>query len=257
MNIKKFIYFILPVLSILTIVMFFFVMSSQEGSMIPSPPEIARKFISMMTIPISRATLEVHVWVSLKRVLSAFFVAIGLGIALGVALGWSTTFNNLVSPVFEVLRPIPPIAWIPMAILWFGLGEMSKIFIVFVGAFIPIVINTHSGINMTDPLLINAGKVIGANRRQLLINVVFPASIPAILAGIKTALSTGWMCVLAAEMIAARQGVGFLILNGQEMGDMALIVVCMFVIGGVSAFLSFSLTQLQGVLCPWQFKKAK
>lgn len=254
---KKIIYAVLPILSIGSILILLLILSAQPGSMIPSPAAILDRFIRLMTTPISKATLPGHVLVSLQRVLTAFIASIVLGISLGVALGWSPTFHDLVSPVFEILRPIPPIAWIPLAILWFGIGEMSKVFIVFIGSFVPIVINTQSGMQAIDPLLTNAGRVLGANHWQLLTNVAFPATIPAILAGIKTALSGGWMCVLAAEMIAAKQGIGFLIVNGQELGDMALIVVCMLVIGVVSALLSVVLTKLEGVLCPWQFKKPK
>ena len=180
-----------------------------------------------------------------------------IGIALGVGLGWSEKFNAFFGPLFEMIRPIPPIAWIPMIIIWFGIGETAKIVIVFIGAFTSIVLNTSAGIRAIDPLLISAGKVLGANRRQLLVDVAMPATIPAILAGIRTALSSGWMCVVAAEMIAARQGVGFLIVRGQEIGDTALIVVCMLAIGIVSALLSLFLTKMEGVLCPWQFSKTQ
>lgn len=254
---KRILYALLPLFSISCILLLLLILSAQPGSMVPSPGEVWERFIRMMNVPISRATLPGHVWVSLQRVMTAFAASVVLGISLGIALGWSTTFHALVSPVFEILRPIPPIAWIPLAILWFGIGETSKIFIVFIGSFVPIVINTQSGMQSIDPLLINAGRVLGANYWQLLVNVAFPATIPAILAGIKTALSGGWMCVLAAEMIAAKQGIGFLIVNGQELSDMALIVVCMLVIGVVSALLSFCLTKLEGVFCPWQFKKSK
>ncbi|MCI9307726.1 MAG: ABC transporter permease, partial [Lachnospiraceae bacterium] len=156
-----------------------------------------------------------------------------------------------------ILRPIPPIAWIPLVILWCGIGELPKVVIVFIGSFVPIVLNTYSGIKEIDSLLINAGLVLGANRRQLLTEITLPATTPAILAGIRTALSSGWMCVVAAEMIAAKQGVGFLIVRGQESGDTALIVACMLVIGVVSLLLSTILSKLEGVLCPWQFSKTK
>lgn len=280
-NLSRKWYYILPVLSLLTLFAVFLFLSSREGSMIPTPGQIWHRFVELMTTPISRATLPVHIWVSLRRVLTAFIASIFLGVALGVFLGWNKTFNALVSPIFEILRPIPPIAWIPLVILWFGVGDyagianwlgfgrnsdyrswfvirdLSKIFIIFIGSFVPIVINTHAGMNAIDPLLINAGRSLGANRWELLTNVAFPATIPAILAGIKTALSSGWMCVLAAEMFAAKLGVGYLIVVGQEQGDMSLIMVCMLVIGGVNAILSTILTKLEGVLCPWQFKKAK
>lgn len=256
-SLRNKLYFVLPVLSILTIILVWVLLASGQGSLIPSPQATGSKFIDMMRHPISDATLPMHIWVSLCRVLLAFAAAIALGVILGVLFGWNETFRSVVSPVFEILRPIPPIAWIPLVILLFGIGEFPKIFIVFIGSFVPIVLNTQSGMESIDPLLISAGKALGANRRQLLIDVAFPATIPAILAGIKTALSSGWMCVVAAEMIVAKQGVGFLIVRGQESGDTALIVVCMFAIGIVNAFLSFVLTKLEGVLCPWQFSKTK
>lgn len=256
-GIKNKIYWILPVLSVATLLFLWRLLSVQEGSLIPNPLETLKRFLNVMQHPISRATLPVHVWVSLRRVILAFLAAIVLGISLGVTFGWSQTFYDLTYRIFELLRPIPPIAWIPLVILGFGIGEVPKIIIVFIGAFTPIVLNTHSGITSIDPLLINAGIALGANRTQLLFHVALPATIPAILAGIKTALSSGWMCVIAAEMIVAKQGVGFLIVRGQESGDTALIVTCMIVIGLVNACISFTLTKLEGVLCPWQFGKTK
>jgi taurine transport system permease protein len=254
---KRFAYLILSFSSIALFVVIWVILANTEGSMLPTPAETFARFVNVMTKQISKATLPTHIWVSLRRVLIAFAFAVALGITLGVALGWSAVFNASIGPIFEMIRPIPPIAWIPMVIMWFGIGETAKIVIVFIGAFMPIVLNTSAGIRAIDPLLISAGKVLGANRRQLLIDVAFPATIPAILAGVRTALSGGWMCVVAAEMIAAKQGVGFLIVRGQEIGDTALIVVCMLAIGLVSFLLSFILQNLEGVLCPWQFSKTK
>ena len=184
-------------------------------------------------------------------------IAIVLGVLLGVGLGWNRIFNGLINPVFELLRPIPPIAWIPLIILWFGIGELPKVVIVFIGSFVAIVLNTYAGIKEIDPLIIDAGKVLGANGKQLLFDVALPATIPAILAGIRTALSSGWMCVVAAEMIAAKQGVGYLIVQGQQSGDTAMIVACMLVIGVVSMMMSTFLSKMEGVLCPWKFGKTK
>lgn len=254
---KKVLYALLSVSSLALFVVLWVVLANKEGSMLPTPGETLSRFLDIMRSPISKATLPTHVWVSLRRVLIAFVFAVVLGITLGVALGWSVKFNAFIGPLFEMVRPIPPIAWIPMIIIWFGIGETAKIVIVFIGAFTPIVLNTSAGIRAIDPLLISAGKILGANRRQLLMDVAFPATIPAILAGIRTALSSGWMCVVAAEMIAAKQGVGFLIVRGQEIGDTAMIVVCMLAIGIVSALMSQILIKLEGVLCPWQFSKTK
>lgn len=256
-KISKVIYAVLPVLGVATLIGAWTILSLQEGTLIPTPVETWKRFLVIVSEPISKATLPIHVLVSLKRVLLAFCFAIVLGIITGVLFGWYPRVKALLAPVFELLRPIPPIAWIPLLILMFGIGEMPKILLVFIGAYIPIVMNTHSGIDSIDPMLIKAGQSFGCNHRQLLFHVALPASTPAILAGIKMALSSGWMCVVAAEMIAAKQGVGFLIVRGQEAGDTALIVTCMLVIGVVSFLLSAILTKLEGVLCPWQFKKTK
>ena len=257
MNKKKVLSLLLNISSLMVFVVLWIILANKGGSMLPTPTETFSRFIDILTKPISKATLPLHIWVSLRRVLIAFAFAVFIGISLGVGLGWGIKFNAFFGPVFEILRPIPPIAWIPMVILWFGIGEMAKVVIVFIGAFIPIVLNTSAGIKAIDPLLISAGKILGASKRQLLFDVALPATVPAILAGIRTALSGGWMCVVAAEMVVARQGVGFLIVRGQEIGDTALIVVCMLTIGVVSALLSTILTKLEGVLCPWQFSETK
>lgn len=255
-EIKKW-HYLLPVASLSLLIIGWVFLSQGEGTMVPTPAATFARFIDICVNPISKAILPVHLWVSLKRVLIAFAFAIVLGISLGVGLGWSKAFHAFFGPVFEILRPIPPIAWIPLVILWCGIGELPKVVIVFIGSFVPIVLNTYSGIKEIDPLLVNAGLVLGANRRQMLTDITIPATIPAILAGIRTALSSGWMCVVAAEMIVAKQGVGFLIVRGQESGDTPLILVCMLVIGVVSMLLSTILSKLEGVLCPWQFSKTK
>ena len=255
-EVKKW-YYVLPIISILMFIVLWIFLSIPADSMIPSPKETWLRFADICVHPISQAILIVHIWSSLRRVLIAFAFAIFLGVLLGVGLGWSKTFYSIFDPVFELLRPIPPIAWIPLIILWCGIGELPKIIIVFIGSFVSIVLNTYAGIKDIDPLIINAGKVLGANKRQLLFEVALPATIPAILAGIRTALSSGWMCVVAAEMIAARQGVGFLIVQGQQSGDTALIVSCMLVIGVVSMLMSTFLSKMEGVLCPWKFGKTK
>ena len=250
-------YYALPVLSIGLLLVGWTALASAGDSMVPTPYATLMRFLDICIHPISKAILPVHLLVSLRRVLIAFFFAIILGIGMGVGLGWSKTFRALIDPVFEILRPIHPIAWITLVILWCGIQELPKVVIVFIGSFVPIVLNTYAGIREIDPLLMNAGLILGANRKQLLTEITLPATTPAILAGIRTALSSGWMCVVAAEMIVAKQGVGFLIVRGQESGDTAMIVACMLVIGFMSMLLSTILGKLEGVLCPWQFSKTK
>jgi taurine transport system permease protein len=254
---RKTLYILLPFISIALILLGWIALSNTEGSLIPTPAATWDRFMYIMENPIANATLPIHILVSLRRVLIAMSAATVIGITLGVLFGWSPVARAFLMPAFEIVRPIPPIAWLPLIIMWCGIGELPKIIIVFIGAVTGIVINTHAGMKSIDMSLIKAGEALGASRRQLLTHVAIPATFPAILAGIKTSLSAGWMCVLAAEMIAAKQGVGFLIIKGQENGDMALIVVCMFAIGIVSMIISLTLSKLEGVLCPWQLKKLK
>lgn len=241
-------------LSILSLILFFggwYMLTSSEGSIIPTPTDVVIRFVEVVETPIAKVPLWQHILVSLKRVFIAFFSAAVLGILLGVVMGWFKTARKILYPLYNLLRPIPPIAWIPLIILAFGIGELPKIIIVFIGAFTPIVFNTYSAVAMVDPLVLNAGIALGANERQLLFQVALPDCIPSIIAGLKTAMSIAWMCVVAAEMIVSKAGVGFLINRGMENSDTALVMVSMVVIAAVSATITFILNKLEEVLCPW------
>lgn len=249
------IYSLLPVVSILILLGLWMLLCFKMPGVMPTPVEVAQKIIEITVHPISKATLPVHILVSLGRVLIAFALASVLGVLFGVAMGWYRTAHDIVWPVFEIIRPIPPIAWIPLIILWCGIGETSKVIIVFIGAIVPIILNTYAGICQVDPMLLKAAKTVGASDVATMFEVVLPASLPSIVAGMKTALSTGWMCVLAAEMVVAKQGVGFLIIRGMDSNDSALIVAGMVVIGVVSALITAGLNRLEVKLCPWKIEQ--
>jgi taurine transport system permease protein len=249
------IYFILPFISLGTVGVLWIVMSASHPDLIPSPMDILQRYKTLIVTPIGKVTLFDHIWASIQRVLIGFFAASTLGIILGLCMGWSKRIHAFVGPVFELLRPIPPIAWIPVVILWFGIGEEPKVFIVFVGAFVPVVINTFTGVKMLDPLFISAAKAFGATQRQMITEVVLPGVLPPIFAGLKNGLSNAWMCVLAAEMVGARLGVGYLIMNGMDSGNTAQIICCMIIIGVVGAFISVGLSSLERRVCPWVIKQ--
>lgn len=251
-KIKKVLYGILPVLAVLSVLGAWMALCGARPEIIPTPTAVWMKLCDIMIHPISKAILPVHILVSLARVLSAFAAASIAGVAFGTLLGWYGTFHDIAWPMFEIIRPIPPIAWIPLIILWCGIGETSKIIIVFIGAVVPIVLNTYTGIRQVDSMLLKAAKSVGASDGATMFEIVLPASLPSIVAGMKTALSTGWMCVLAAEMVVAKQGVGFLIIRGMDSGDSALIIAGMLVIGIVSAAITWVLDRLEVKLCPWR-----
>lgn len=211
--------------------------------------------MKMIEKPISKTTVTGHIWASLWRVIQAMVVSTILGIGLGLVMGWSKKVRAIVNPIFVSLRPIPPIAWIPLVILWFGVGEFSKVLLVFLGAFFPIVLNTMAGVSMVDQMYLNVGRIYKANTWQMLYHVVFPAAMPAIMAGLKIALSSSWMVVVAAEMIASKSGLGFLITRGNESYDVALVLCGMILIGVVGAILSYIFSLTERRLCPWTATK--
>jgi taurine transport system permease protein len=248
----NFIYNSLSVLSIVVLFCLWLYASSKSPDFVSTPSMVFARFVDLIKNPISNISLVGHIWASLMRVLIAFVAAIILGISLGISMGWSKKIHAFIGPVFEILRPIPPIAWIPMVILWFGVDEFPKILLVFIGSFVPIVLNTFTGVKLVEPIYLNVGKVFKANNIQMMTQIVLPASMPAIVAGLKASISSGWMIVVAAEMIASRSGVGFLITRGMEGFDIPLIICSMIIIGVLGMIMSFALSLVERWLCPWK-----
>jgi ABC-type nitrate/sulfonate/bicarbonate transport system permease component len=172
-----------------------------------------------------------HVNASLTRVVLGFLAGAGLGITLGVASGWYRWLGKLIWGPIEILRPIPPLAWIPLALIWFGLGESSKVFIIFLGAFFPVVTNTHKGMVTIDPVLIRAAQTMGLKNIKLLLRVAIPASMPDIAVGIRVGWSLSFGSLVAAEILAAREGLGFMIMYARELGEINVIVYGIILIG--------------------------
>lgn len=249
---QKVLYFVLPIISIGILFLGWFSISAERPDLFPGPMTTWERFLLLLEKPIGRITLVQHILDSLRRVGIAVGLACVLGIAFGVMLGWSKKFQATFGVLFEIIRPIPPLAWIPLITIWFGIGELPKILIVFIGTFANVVVNTATGVRMVDSLQLDVGKIFGANTAQTLWQIVLPASLPAIFAGIRTALGAGWAVVLAAEMLGATSGVGFLITRGNEIGDTALIIVCMFIIGLVGALLSLVASFFERKVCPWR-----
>ena len=196
--------------------------------------------------------LPVHVGASLLRVLEGFAAAAALGLALGVAVGISTTVARFTDLIIQILRPIPPIAWIPLAILWFGIGEASKVYIIFLGAFFPIIIGVIEGIRNTDHRYVEVARVLETSRWQLIHRVVLPGALPTIITGLRIGLGNAWVCVVAAELIAAERGVGYIIVDGREMSRPDLVIAGMISIGVIGKLMDVGLRRMERVLVPWR-----
>ncbi|MDU1326216.1 MAG: ABC transporter permease [Clostridiales bacterium] len=241
---------VLPFLSVFIFLSIWQIVALCNPEMFPTPFHTAASLVKML-IPSSGASILIHVWASLQRVLIAYIIACIIGIFLGILFGWSHTIYDYVYPVFELLRPIPPMAWVPLIIIWFGVGETAKIVICFIGCLVPLVVNTLFGVSSLDPTYLKAARVLGAGPRALLFEIVLPGIFPNILAGMKVALSAGWVCVIASEMIAARKGLGYLIIRSMETGNMLNILIALIFIGSISALLSALFSRAEKVVCPW------
>ena len=218
---------------------------------LPPASQVLAAFFRSFVEPIGKRTMLAHVGVSLYRVAVAFFFATIAGIALGVGMGYSRTFEAIFKPIFEFIRPIPPLAWIPMSILWFGLGDQSKFFIIFLGCFCFITVNTYDGTKNVDSVLLGAARMLGASERQVFFRVVLPSSIPYIFAGLQIAITAGWSAVVGAEMVRSDEGVGWLIVMGMTNGNTVQIMVGMLAIGIVGYVLATAMAKLEGRLCIW------
>ncbi len=198
---------------------------------LPSPGKVFFAVYEKIFVPVGEEKLLGHIGVSLVRILVGTSIALGLAIPLGILMGWFEDLDAVASPLLEILRPIPPIAWIPLAILWFGIGLGSKVFIIAIGVFFPTLINTYMGVKFTDPLLIKAAQTLGAKDKNILWEVIVPASVPLIIAGVRIGVGLGMMCLVAAELVAASSGLGYLIMLGGDDLKPELSITGMILIG--------------------------
>ena len=185
---------------------------------------------------------------SLRRVAIGFGAAVVTGIPLGLTLGWYPALNQVVNPTLEILRPISPIAWIPVAIIFFGIGDNAATFLVFLGAFFPIVVACVSGVSSVPPIFRRAGRNFGLSPAQILTKVVFPAALPQILIGLRIALGIAWLVVVAGEMIAVDSGLGYLVIDSRNSGKRYdLVVAAMLLIGLIGLALDMGFRQIEKI----------
>jgi len=172
---------------------------------------------------------------SLLRVFSGFVLGAAAGAVIGIAAGWYRGFGLVARPLIELLRPIPPLAWIPLAIIWFGLGEPSKFFIIFLGAFFPVVTSAYHGVRTIDPTLLRAARTMGLSELPLLLRVVVPAASPDLATGIRIGWGLAFGVLVAAELIAADRGLGYMIINERNTGgSVGVIIVGILLIGALN-----------------------
>ena len=215
---------------------------------LPPLEDVLSEFLKM----ILSGEIFVDAGYSLLRVGLGFIIAAGIAIPLGVFVGWFPFAFRIFDALIEVTRPIPPLAWTGLALLWFGIGLSSSVFLVFLGAFFPILLNTMAGVKGMERKLIEAAYLLGATEKQVLSKVVIPGSLPSMFTGIRIGMGVGWMVVVAAEMIAARHGLGSLIIISTNIGRTDRVLVGMIVIGILGLAIDYSLRHLSRRLFVWR-----
>jgi len=221
-------------------------------TLMPPPTEVIKAAAALV---LSGELLK-HFLTSLQREAIAFAYAC-IAIPLGVLMGWSKTVQNLMEPVFEMLRPIPPIAWIPLAILWFGISDFQNQFIIFLGIFFPLLINTITGVKNVEYNIVRAARCLGASERAVLVKVVFRAALPQIVTGIRVGLGVGWMALVAAELVGATSGLGWLISDARSVLRTDIILVGMISIGVAGLLIDQGLRWVARKLLPWSLAMSK
>ncbi|MFT4008078.1 MAG: ABC transporter permease, partial [Lacrimispora sp.] len=227
---------------------------TKAGIVKAGPVTVLGKFIYSMVEPIGTNTIESHILWSLSRVMIGFLLGSLVGIITGILMGWSRPLEALFRPLYELIRPIPPIAWIPLSIVWFGLGEPSKYFLIFLAAFSNITMNAYAGVRSVDPTLIGAARMLGANDRQVFSTIVLPSCIPHIFAGLQIAIGSAWATVVAAEMVRSSEGVGWVIIKGQDSNSTVQIMVGIMAVGIVGYILAVAMRAIEAKLCSWSVR---
>jgi ABC-type nitrate/sulfonate/bicarbonate transport system permease component len=218
--------------------------------LVPSPGDVARAGVAA----IRDGSLAKNTIASLTRVIEGFVVALLIAMPLGIWVGVSSTARGLVDPLIELFRPVPPIAFIPLAILWFGIGEISKVSIIAYGAFFPIFVNTMAGFGQVDQVHIRAAQSLGAKRYDLFKDVVFPSALPNMVVGARLGMGMAFIVLVAAELVASSEGLGYLINDARFSFRTDQIFVGVITIGVLGFVLNKGLLAIERRLLRWKFE---
>ena len=214
---------------------------------LPSPAKIVQTAWKL----ISNGSLFENALISLTRVLQGYFLAAILGIVLGILIGLSRHLERITQLLFQIVKPIPPIAWIPLVILWFGIGESGKVFLIFLGGFFTILTNVVDGIRHTDVKLKEVARVMEVPFYKTVIRLMIPSAAPNIFTGLRTGLASCWMCVVAAELVSSTTGLGYLIMNARQFGNTDVVIIGMITIGIIGKLMDSLLKWIEGRVIQW------
>lgn len=222
-----------------------------EPLFLPSPQAIARKGWILLSQGYMDASLWQHLGASLGRIGLALLAAVLTAIPLGIAIGRNRIARGIFDPLIEFYRPIPPLAYLPLIVIWCGIGELSKVLLIYLAIFAPIAIATATGVRNVDPTKLRAAQSLGASRVQLIRHVILPSALPDILTGVRIGLGVGWSTLVAAELVAATRGLGFMVQSAAQFLVTDVVILGILVIALIAFALELGLRALQRRLVPW------
>ncbi|CAM7860217.1 taurine ABC transporter permease TauC [Enterobacter intestinihominis] len=219
---------------------------------LPPPGQVLEKLITIAGPQgFMDATLWQHLGASLMRILVALLAAVIIGVPVGIAMGLSPTVRGILDPLIELYRPVPPLAYLPLMVIWFGIGETSKILLIYLAIFAPVAMSALAGVKSAQQVRIRAAQSLGASRAQILLFVILPGALPEILTGLRIGLGVGWSTLVAAELIAATRGLGFMVQSAGEFLATDVVLAGIAVIAAIAFGLELGLRALQRHLTPW------
>ena len=222
---------------------------------VPSPIDVLLGIRDLFIVGLPPGyRLMQHILESLNRVFWGFLFAAMIGIPLGIVMGWSKLIKRMVDPIIELLRPVPPLAWIPISVLWFGIGIKSAVFIIFLGAFFPILLTTIAGVVSVDVVLVDASRSLGAKGKEVLLKVLAPGAMPSILTGLRIGLGIGWMTLVAAEFTGVKTGygLGYMIMTARDIQRPDEILAGMAIIGLLGYLMDRILRLVEARVLRWR-----
>lgn len=219
---------------------------------LPSPLAVLENFHYTAIEGFGGSSLFQHIWVSFARVFGAFLLACSIGIPLGLLMGMNRIIRGIFDPPIEFYRPIPPLAYLPLMIIWFGIGELSKVLLIFLSVLAPVTMGTRSAVRSAAIEQVHAAYSMGANRWQVLRLVVFPAALPEVLTSMRIGIGFGWTCLVAAEMVAATRGLGYMVLTASQFLQTPTVIMGIVVIAAIAYMFDLLMRWLEFKLVPWK-----
>jgi NitT/TauT family transport system permease protein len=246
---------VLPLITaVVLLVAWHFAVRLSGTKIFPSPLAVAKAILALS----EKSLLWRYTGDSLFRVACGYGLAVALGVPIGILLGWYPRLARAFNPLIQMMRPISPLAWMPLAVIWFGVSNLAPIFLIFLASFFPIVVAAMNGVRDVPPVLLQAGRNFGLSPRQQMVRIIFPAVLPRILVGLRIAFGVAWLVLVAAEMIAVDSGLGYLIIDARNAGKRYdLVIAGMLLIGVIGLILDIAIRRTERFKSVrWGFKES-